>query len=163
MRIAASATAVALMALAGIIIAPAAAQQTAGAAKPAASAAANNGIIRVAGKLIIHMQLQVGSSLPDGTNISVIIEAVANDDTADNTAETVSTSVTVSGGAASLTSEVPYTFNIASRQDTIDVTLDASGNATSGGVSYTNGRQLLQSIPIPKNGATTTVNLSGSI
>lgn len=120
--------------------------------------------ITVTGKLRIHVRLKASASLPNGTAVTTILSVKANDATFSNTAvASTAPNVTVSSGVADATIEVPYIFQVASLSDTIDVGLSMLASVTSGSTFYNGSRTFTQSIPLPKDGAVTTINLTGGI
>lgn len=125
-------------------------------AKPAPSAT------QVSGTFQIEVALQVSASLPDGGTISVEATLSTSDSSYSNSVSLTETT-TASGGQASITLNMPYTWQVASTSDQVTVSVVISGSATGGAATYSDSTVESTTIPLPANNATTPVSISTSI
>lgn len=124
------------------------------AATARAVAAAETEIVRT-GTLVIVLKLTVDPATPSGATFS----ASAQGQTADavfSTAVYAAGAVPVSGGAGTLRLRIPYAFTVSSTSTDVDISLSVYAST---GASLT----VTQSIPMPNNGATTTVVVNQKI
>lgn len=107
------------LALTGVALA----QEDASAAKPAAAGT------KVTGVFEIDITLSVSPDLPNGTTINVSPGASAIDAKYNNAADAFA-STKVAGGKASIVVRIPYTWRVASTNDTVTISFSAFANAS---------------------------------
>jgi hypothetical protein len=117
---------------------------------------------QVDGTFVVQIGLKAAASLPDGTPVTFSIAAQTFDSAFSNEASTVATAM-VSHGAASITVNVPYTWTVASTDNTVSISVQVSAFVQDGSTSYSNLTDLDQTIPLPADGAKTKLNFHSSI
>lgn len=114
------------------------------------------------GRLRLHVSLKVSPSLPKGTSISFYARAFVGDDSYTNEIS-LSASAKVSGGKATATLILPYTWHLASKKPKVSITVNIDGSASGDEATYTNSGFYPKTIALPADGATTDVDFNGSI
>jgi hypothetical protein len=115
------------------------------------------------GILIVEVNIAVGPNIPSDTVITASIQAIVND-ARFSTGVSNEASATRTGDTAKVTFKMPYVFTISSTADVVTVNLSVSFSQGGTGTNPTNETiNETETIPLPANGATTTVALGQKV
>lgn len=117
---------------------------------------------QVTGQFTVNLSFVTSADLPEGTPISIFIAAGPSDPSFNDSASAEGTA-TVAKGKASFTVTLPYLWQVSSTDDDVSISISASAAGQGDTASYSNFTNLSQTLPLPKDGAKTKVNLHTSI
>jgi len=133
----------------------------AAAADPAPVAAATPRI-QVNGTFKVNGGFTVTKALAAGTAVTASIFMQTSDTTySDNSG--IQAQAKVSGGKVRFSVTLPYAWLVATTVDKVTVTVNLYGSAFTAANSFSYTTYLTKTVALPKNGATTTVNFTGSL
>jgi hypothetical protein len=118
--------------------------------------------IQVSGTLKFVVSLTVSPTLPNGTQLTIAPQVTLFDDKYFNFSQ-ISGTVKISGGKASLTLLLPYTWLVASTSDKVSVSIQVNGSSFKGDLSYSDASNFTKTFTLPANGKTTTLSFAGAI
>jgi len=134
----------------------------AAAADPAPVAAAKTPRIQVNGTFKVNGGFTVTKALTAGTAVTASIFMQTSDTTySDNSG--IQAQAKVSGGKVRFSVTLPYAWLVATTVDKVTVTVNLYGSAFTAANSFSYTTYLTKTVALPKNGATTTVNFTGSL
>ena len=135
----------------------------AAAADPAPDAAAATAKIQVSGTFKLNGNFTVTKALAAGTIVSASVYMSTSDGTYSDSSS-IQAQGKVRAGRVRFTVTVPYTWLVAATTDKVTVTVNLSGStpASSGNSLYYTS-YLTRTVALPKNGATTAFNFTGSL
>jgi hypothetical protein len=115
------------------------------------------------GVLIVEANIAVSPDIPKGTIISTSVQAMVYDSHY-STGVSNSATVTRTGDTAKVTFKMPYVFTVASTADVVTINLSVSFYQSGTGTNPTNESiNETETIPLPANGATTTVAIGQKV
>jgi len=137
--------------------------------------AAAAAIIPTTGKLVVAFTIKLVTPVPTGGSLFCIVIAAVSDVSTtfqlnNQISEEATTKATVSGGTATCTVTIPYSWNLTNAaKDTVDLQydLDMAGSVTSPGFLTRTSSQFVVpgagAIKVPANGATSSFKVAATI
>jgi hypothetical protein len=117
--------------------------------------------ITVDGVVKMTASVSTNADIPNGTQVSVSGYTSVYDSSFSNS-HSVSATAKVAGGVINVTLEIPYLFLVAATTDTLSVSLDLRVSVN-GAQNLSYSTSFTGTVPLPADGATTTIPFSGSL
>jgi hypothetical protein len=126
------------------------------------AAAKSSPKITVSGTIKVTGGFTVSKGLPAKTPVTAQLY-MQTSDSIYNDNSSIQAQGTVVGGKLRFSATIPYTWLVAKRNDSVILTLNLTGVSEAAQGQFTYTTYLTKTIPLPKNGATTSVLFTGSL